>query len=321
MKLALIISIAFQLVAAIIAVSLARQTKYNISWIMISIAFLLMAFKWITDLIPEYYEEFRANMDTIDNVLSVAISVLLLVGVIFIRTLFRFLKRIDTIKTEAENRVLQAIMQTEEKERKQLAKDLHDGIGPLLSNIKMSVSALDKTQIQGFNKNVIENISKLIQESIVALKNTSNNLSPHVLDSFGLASAIKTFIENINALGTIDITFNSNIENIRFDGEVEINLYRVICELFQNTIKHSGAANVSLLLLYQDNRIIAQYFDDGTGFDPQDASNLNGMGISNIKSRLKSINGEIEFKRIMPRGMMTSITIKTKARQPVHGKT
>jgi signal transduction histidine kinase len=248
------------------------------------------------------------------------IAVFLLVGVIFIRRLFKFLKRIDEFRREAENKVLHAIMQTEEKERRQLAKDLHDGIGPLLSNIKMSVSALDKTQISGFNKTVIDNISSLINESISSLKYTSNNLSPHILESFGLASAVNSFIENINRLGRIDVSFSSNIECYRFESEVETNLYRIVCELFQNTIKHSSADNVSLLIHFNENKLVMQFFDDGIGFDPNDSGKMDGMGISNMHSRLKALNGEIEFKKILPKGMMTSIILKAKPKTVSHGK-
>jgi len=180
-------------------------------------------------------------------------------------------------------------METEEKERKEFAKDLHDGLGPLLSNIKMSVSAIDKSAINGFNKEVIENIHNLINESIVSLKETSNNLSPHILENFGLTSALNSFIEKINALGGIEISFSNNIENIRFETRTEINLYRVVCELFNNTYKHAKADKVSLLIHYSENRLVAQYFDDGIGFDAEDLRNRTGMGISNMRSRLKTI--------------------------------
>jgi signal transduction histidine kinase len=320
MKAALIISIVFQFLAALYALGLTRHTKFNISWILISIAFLLIAVRGILDLIPFYYKELQSEIYLIDRLLEISIAILLLAGVIYIRRLFKFLKRIDDIRRESENKVLQAIMQTEEKERRQMAKDLHDGIGPLLSNIKMSVSALDKTQINGFNRTVVDNISSLINESISSLKYTSNNLSPHILESFGLASAINSFIENINRLGKIDVSFSSNIESFRFDNQIETNLYRIICELFQNTIKHASASNVSLLLHHQENRLIIQYFDDGIGFDPDDTGKLSGMGISNMHSRLKALNGEIEFKRIMPKGMMTSIVLKIKIKTASHGK-
>lgn len=321
MKAALIISIIFQLLAAFIALGLTRQTKFTISWVLISIAFLLIALRRILDLVPIYYKEFQSEIYIIDRLMGIFTSVFLLLGVIFIRRLFKFLKRIDDIRRESETRVLQAIMQTEERERRQLAKDLHDGIGPLLSNIKMSVSALDKSQISGFNRTVVDNISTLINESITALKYTSNNLSPHILDNFGLASAVNSFTENINRLGKIEIAFNNNVDSTRFESQIETNLYRIICELFQNTVKHANASKVSLLVHFNEGKIIVQYFDDGIGFDPEDAVKMNGMGISNMKSRLKALNGEIEFKRILPRGMMTSIVLKTKSKTAAHGKT
>jgi signal transduction histidine kinase len=321
MKAALIISIIFQLLAAFIALGLTRQTKFNISWVLISIAFLLIALRRILDLVPIYYKEFQSDIYIIDRLMGIFTSVFLLLGVVFIRRLFKFLKRIDDIRRESETRVLQAIMQTEERERRQLAKDLHDGIGPLLSNIKMSVSALDKSQISGFNRTVVDNISTLINESITALKYTSNNLSPHILDNFGLASAVNSFTENINRIGKIEITFNNNVENTRFESQIETNLYRIICELFQNTVKHANATKISLLVHFNEGKIIVQYFDDGIGFDPEDAHKMSGMGISNMKSRLKALNGEIEFRRIMPRGMMTSIVLKTKLKTAIHGKT
>jgi signal transduction histidine kinase len=321
MKAALIISIIFQLLAAVIALGLTRQTKFNISWVLISVAFLLIALRRILDLVPIYYKEFQSDIYIIDRLMGIFTSVFLLLGVVFIRRLFKFLKRIDDIRKDSETRVLQAIMQTEERERRQLAKDLHDGIGPLLSNIKMSVSALDKTQISGFNRTVVDNISTLINESITALKYTSNNLSPHILDNFGLASAVNSFTENINRIGKIEIAFNNNVETIRFESQIETNLYRIICELFQNTVKHANATKISLLVHFNEGKIIVQYFDDGVGFDPEDAVKMNGMGISNMKSRLKALDGEIEFKRIQPKGMMTSIVLKTKLKTAIHGKT
>ena len=320
MKLALLVSILLQITAAAVALGLTRKTKYNISWVFLSVAFLLMAIRRIMDLIPVYFKELEAEMSLIDRILGIITSVFLLAGVVFIRQLFNYLKRIDDIRLESENKVLQAIMEAEEKERRELAKDLHDGLGPLLSNIKMSVSAVDKSSINGFNNDIINNIHNLINESIISLKETSNNLSPHILESFGLASALNSFIEKINALGGIDISFSNNIENTRFETHTEINVYRVVCELFNNTFKHAKAEKVSLLIHYSDNRLVVQYFDDGVGFDIENMLNKTGMGISNMQSRLKTINGSIEFKRIKPQGMMTNIVLKTTPNISNHGK-
>jgi signal transduction histidine kinase len=75
-----------------------------------------------------------------------------------------------------------------------------------------------------------------------------------------------------------------------------------------------------MLIHYQESRLIIQYFDDGIGFDPADMAKMNGMGISNMHSRLKALDGEIEIKRILPKGMMTSMTLKVKPKAIAHGK-
>jgi signal transduction histidine kinase len=320
MKIALLLSILLQFTAAGVALGLTRKTKYNISWIFLSIAFLLMAIQRIIDLIPVYFKELDAEMSLIDRVLGIMTSVFLLAGVIFIQRLFTYLKRIDEVRLESENKVLQAIMETEEKERRELAKDLHDGLGPLLSNIKMSVSAIDKSTIAGFNYDIITNIHNLINESIISLKETSNNLSPYILENFGLVSAIESFIEKINALGGIEISFSSNIENTRFENQTEINLYRVICELFNNTLKHARAEKASLLIHYAENRLVAQYFDDGIGFETENLTDKTRMGIFNMQSRLKTINGSISFRRIKPQGMMTNIVLQATPKTITDGK-
>jgi signal transduction histidine kinase len=320
MKAALIVSIVLQILAAAVSLGLTRRTKYNISWIFLSLAFLLMAIRRIFDVVPVYFKELEAEISLIDRILGVITSAFLLTGVIFIQQLFSYLKRIEDIRLETENKVLQAIMETEEKERRELAKDLHDGLGPLLSNIRMSVSAIDRNEIIGFNNEIITNIHTLINESITSLKETSNNLSPHILESFGLESAIDSFTEKIRALGEIEISFSNNIENLRFETQTEINLYRVICELINNTLKHAHAKKISLLIHYSDHRLIVQYFDDGIGFEPTPDTLRSGMGISNMRSRLQTINGIIEFKRIRPQGMMTNIVLRTTVKIPAHGK-
>jgi signal transduction histidine kinase len=320
MKIALIISIILEIIAAGIALNLTRKTKYNISWVFLSLAFLLLAIRRIFDLVPVFFKEFEAEIFLIDRILGIIISIFLLAGVMLIQKLFNYLRKIDEIRHESENKVLQAIMEAEERERRELAKELHDGLGPLLSNIKMSVSALDRSKITGFNIEIIDNIHSLINESIISLKETSNNLSPHILENFGLASAINSFLQKINALNNKEITFSNNIENIRFDTRTEINLYRVVCELVNNTFKHAKADKISLLIHYAENRLIAQYFDDGIGFDIENITEKAGMGISNMRSRLKTINGSIEFKRIKPQGMMTNIVLKTSPKTSIHGK-
>src|SRR5208337_4182374 len=201
---------------------------YNVSWILISIGFLIMAMNQLFELIPRLYERIPIDMNVIFIWMGLFTSLFFVVGVFLIRKIFNFIKRMEESRREAEKRVLNAVIQTEEKERKRFAKDLHDGLGPLLSTVKMSVSTLSLMDADPARKEIIENTAYIIDESIKSIKEISNNLSPHILNNFGLASAIKDFIHKIDSK-LININFESTAFNRRFDENVEVVIYRVAC--------------------------------------------------------------------------------------------
>lgn len=310
---ALLISIAFQLIAAIFALRLMRVTKYRASWVFISLGFLLMAFKRAIKLIQFLQDDYSFYLTMADDWLAVIISILFTAGVFLIGEIFYSLKRSEIERNRSEKRLLNAILQTEEKERKRFAKDLHDGLGPLLSTVKMSVSALLQSKPDKASKEVIENTNIVINEAISSIKEISNNLSPHVLSNFGLVSAIKNFTQKINQTKTISINFESNIEDKRFDNNVEIILYRATCELINNTIKHAQAKTISIDLLNRRNTITIHYSDDGLGFHQEEDNHetTSGMGLSNISSRIKSINGVFIINSIPNEGTNALIKVRT----------
>lgn len=290
---ALLISIALQLIAAIFALRLMRVTKYRASWVLISLGFLLMAFKRAIKLIQFLDDDFSFYLTMADDWLGVAISFLFTAGVFLIGEIFYALKRADIERNRSEKRLLNAIIQTEEKERKRFAKDLHDGLGPLLSTVKMSITALIQSDNSGNNKEILENTNLVINEAISSIKDISNNLSPHVLTNFGLVSALKNFTHKINQARSIKIHFSSNMEKERFDHNTEIIIYRATCELIGNTLNHASAKNIYLNVSKHFRTLTIQYSDDGVGFDTQEnlGEKSKGMGFSNISSRIKSING------------------------------
>ena len=290
-KVALVLSVVLQFSAAIIAMTLIKRTRTNIAWWLISGGFLLMAIRRVFEILQVY----DSNSELITGLLSswtgVLISIIMLLSLIFIKRIFSIQKQIDDLRKQNETRVLSAILKTEENERQHFAKELHDGLGPLLSSVKMAISASGND-----NKNVLDNAEKLIDESITTLKDISNKLSPHVLFNFGLFKAIKSFINKLQKIGDPTINLNSNIENKRFSYNIEVVLYRIICELISNTLIHANARNVYVDLLADEKSISLKYIDDGIGFDVKQVENdLIGMGYSNIKSRIKSLNGTYNF--------------------------
>lgn len=307
----IIISIIVQLSAAVLAFSLIRHTKFNISWIFFSVAFLFMGILLFFQLKVVMNQPLGKSTLIVSNVMSIITSMLIFVGVIFIKKIFNLQKRIDELRKQSENRVLNAVIVTEEKERQRFAKDLHDGLGPLLSMMKMSVSALLKSEMKPPDRDIIANIDTLVTESITTIKEVSNNISPHILDNFGLTSAVNSFVAKITSQHPISISVRSNKPDERLDYNVEVVLYRVILELITNTLKHSDARSASIDIASQDAQLSVTYKDDGRGFDPDKLEQFqSGMGFSNISSRVKSIHGQLDIGSRPGEGIEVNITVQ-----------
>ncbi len=175
----------------------------------------------------------------------------------------------------------------------------------------MSVSALSQSGQNDVNKKIIDNMELVVNEALSSIKEISNNLSPHILDNFGLLSAVKSFAEKVSISKTIDIDINSNLSNKRFDYNVEVIMYRVICELVSNTIKHASAKTINIDLYLKEKLLSLYYYDDGVGFNVDEVINseIKGMGFSNILSRIKSINGTFEAESEKNEGVHINIKV------------
>jgi signal transduction histidine kinase len=307
---ALIISIVLQIIAAVIALRFMKLTKYRLSWILLSLSFVFMSVRLIIQLSEVFRGTPSMTWKLIDDWIGVLISVMIIGGVILIRELFYSLKRADNERVRSEKRVINAIINTEENERKRFAKDLHDGLGPILSTVKMSLSALTDRIKDQSGSVILNNTNHLINEAISTIKDISNNLSPHVLSNFGLASAISAFTNKINQTKAVEIDFKSNMETQRLDNDKEVVIYRAVCELINNSVLHSGASRIEIELNKHEKFITLQFYDNGRGFDTSSLSreDTKGMGISNIETRVKTVEGVFILESTPGKG--TSALIK-----------
>ncbi|MDY0098587.1 MAG: histidine kinase [Bacteroidales bacterium] len=308
---ALIISIVLQIIAASIALRFMKLTKYRLSWILLSLAFVFMAVQKIIQL----FEYFRGTpsypWQMIDEWTGVLISFMIIAGVVLIRELFYSLKRMDLERIRAEKRVINAIVTTEEKERKRFAEELHDGLGPLLSTVKMSLSTLIERIKDPPGADILNNTNHLVNEALNTLKDISNNLSPHVLSNFGLVSAIAAFTAKINQTGAVEIDFKSNMEGLRLENDKEVVIYRAACELINNSVRHSGASRIEIELNKHEKFITLQYNDNGRGFNSTALSREDpkGMGLSNIETRVKSVDGVFILESTPGKGISALIKL------------
>ena len=309
----LAISIILQFFAAGVAIKLTKVTKYNFSWMLLTVGFIAMAISRIVEFLP-YISNFEPQeLGEVVVWFGVVISLTFAIGVFMIQKIFKYMKRVEDSRRLTEKMFLNAIIQAEEKERKRFAKELHDGLGPLLSTVKMSVSSLAQLKHDSASDDIVKNTEMIINEAIKSLKEISDNLSPHVLDNFGLLRALRNFTNKINATRAIYINLESNLGNERFETNIEVVLYRVICELINNTIKHAKAKKIDISLMKEEKKLTIAYKDNGKGFNKAKLMEQNsnrGMGLSNIFSRINSLKGEISIESEPGKGTMVNIKVK-----------
>lgn len=208
-----------------------------------------------------------------------------------------------TDRIELERKLAESVIQTEESERKRIASDLHDGIGPELTTIKLYLQVLMNTRDNKGKKELEGKILELIDNTIDSVSEISYNISPHILLNYGVVEALESFINKL--VFNKEITIITSFDNIeRFGVNEELTLYRTVTELLNNTIKYSKASNAELKLKLIDGLLMVSYSDNGIGFNVYEKlEEKQGMGLQNAISRIKSLGGTIEIESKTGAGM------------------
>ncbi|PKP21909.1 MAG: hypothetical protein CVU05_05820 [Bacteroidetes bacterium HGW-Bacteroidetes-21] len=240
---------------------------------------------------------------------------LFVAGIIFIVLLFlmifsryRLKKKSETDKKVAhqKNLGLKAVIEAEEKERIRIAKDLHDGIGQLLSTARVNMAALEG-DINTEDEALLNNALNVIDESIKEVRSISHNMMPVALVEFGLVKAVDVLVMRVSEANIFKIYFlHSGLEE-RIEQSVEISIYRIIQEVLNNMIKHSKAANVVIDLQKTGDKILLKIQDDGKGFNTTEIDRSQGIGWKNIYSRLYLINGKMDIRSNPGQGTVINI--------------
>jgi signal transduction histidine kinase len=194
-----------------------------------------------------------------------------------------------------EKKIIDTIIQTQEEEQNRYARELHDGLGPLLSTLKMHLEWIANPD-HSINKNkIIDHAIYTLDNAIRSTKEIANNLSPHLLERFGVVDAVNAYIEHIKETSNIEFAVSSNLKE-RLEGKIEIVLYRTILECIHNSIKHSGAKKIILKFSRENHTLKISYSDNGMGFDvDKEIAEGKGMGLFNIQSRIKHIGGTFQL--------------------------
>jgi len=213
-------------------------------------------------------------------------------------------------RKQLEKEIYFCSLKAEESERERIAKELHDGLGPIFSTCKIYLHNIRSVSYNDDERNSYDKLCQLINESLVEIRSISNNLCPHVLHNFGLIDALKSLTENLLIDLKLKIDFECNIVQ-RLDNIVEITMYRIITELVNNCIKHANAQQLKLSLLLENNTLTLFYSDNGKGFNFEETMKKNlGSGLFNIHSRVRSLGGNIRYCSTQKEGTNVKIELK-----------
>ena len=260
--------------------------------------------------------ETKEKQAYIKNIIIIAIVVLMLL-VAITGFLFYRKKQIEQqakldaeIASQKEIRT-KAILEAEEKERRRIAQDLHDGVGQLLSAAKLNLSNLESkitTQTEE-QKLAIQNALSLVDDSVKEVRAVSHNMMPNTLIKLGLASAVREFITKLGKAPTLKVDLEIVGLDTRLDNQVETVLYRVIQEIVNNIIKHAKASQISMQLIRHETELNIMIEDNGVGFDTNQLDDFEGIGLKGIKTRIEFLNGSVHFDSSIGRGTTVIIDI------------
>ncbi len=244
------------------------------------------------------------------NVVLFSLLGLLLLGFIYYKNYQNKQKvKLQKAILHQQDLATKAVMNAEDNERKRMATHLHDGIGQLLSAVNMNVSVLDdyKEDENAFTK-VLNKTKNILDEAIADVRTLSHQIMPNMLIKNSLSKALRDLIEKTTS-PKLHISLKMEGLDDDIDQNIQVVLYRIIQECINNTIKHSEAKTVNVSILQKGNSIKTEITDDGIGFNPlKVSSKSDGMGLENIKSRIKFLKGNIDIKSAKGEG--TSVIVE-----------
>ena len=220
----------------------------------------------------------------------------------------------EILQNERENKI-KSFIQGEEKERNRISKELHDGLGQKLTAIKLNIAALGRqAHLDTEVKEIIVATKNLIEETITETREISHNLSSSILSDYGLGDSLRKLIQDLKNTCTSNITIAIQKNFPRLHINLETNLYRIIQEALNNSIKHADAQNIWLTLHLKNELIAVCIEDDGIGFNVK-KNQSNGNGLTNISERSNLIGATYVIKSNLNKGTKICVELKNEQKQ------
>ncbi len=214
------------------------------------------------------------------------------------------------LKLQERNRI-EAVIESQEKERQRIARELHDSLGQILALAKINLSRVHTEGMEPENHSLLSNITNLIDESCREVRSISHNLMPPDLDNKNLAEILESLVDKNRLTNQGTYEFNNYVSYEQLSIASKFTLYRVLQEILQNIIKHAAASKVIISISQSGDFINLLVEDNGKGFD----TNLTGLGLGlkNIHSRIKLLNGYLDIDSSINKGTVFNVSIPFKS--------
>jgi signal transduction histidine kinase len=250
------------------------------------------------------------------NIFIISAAFVVLLAVLLVLFLIIYQKRIiaqenrlQKLENERQRVLLKATIEGQERERERLAKDLHDGIGSLLSGLSMNMKFQrgkeDPNSEQG---HFLDEACDMLDEGIQNVRAVSHNLMPATLEKLGLVAAMNEAIGRINKTDDLKIDLSTVNTPFELPKEVALGLLRIFQELLQNTIKHAGASEVKVAVEFPPDHIRLHYTDNGKGLEPE-GKKSGGIGMKNMESRVQALDGTFQLNKTNSKGFEAAIEV------------
>ncbi|MBS1736265.1 MAG: sensor histidine kinase [Bacteroidetes bacterium] len=220
-------------------------------------------------------------------------------------------QKIIRLENEKQLAATQAVLKGQEEERSRLAKDLHDGLGGILSSVKYSFNNMKQQFVLSEdNARAFEKSMGMLDESIAELRRVAHNMMPETLTKLSLDEALQDYCRQITDSNVVAVTYQSfGMNELQTDNTVKITAYRIVQELMNNIMKHAAASKAVVKLIAKENTLHITVEDDGKGFDVQQLSYATGIGYKNMLSRVHYLKGKTDVQSTQDKGTSVYIEI------------
>ncbi|MDP5169487.1 MAG: sensor histidine kinase [Bacteroidia bacterium] len=265
----------------------------------------------------------RAKVQRQHMLIQVGLAGLLVLGAFLALLLWMLNERkkhheqsLNHLRQSQELSALKNVMTGEEKERKRIARELHDGLSSLLAAIKLQFNAVQQSSETLQSHRKFNEALTALDDASREIRRIAHNMMPEMLIKYGLIEALKEFVNGLNHSADRHFEFSYFGGQERLPDYIELVIYRAAQELLNNVIRHSQASEVLLQLNQHEESVILTAEDNGAGFDPGMLKDVEGLGLNNLRSRVHYLQGQLSIESVPGSGSSFYIEIPLPASTP-----